>query len=128
MPYKVFNMSVDESASRSDAIPFDSGHLNYDFLKARLPAWFYKASQELRDALRKSLLYSQFSRRAVEPLRTRLVPVEQFAKPLLEQALYKRFGVQLDVNAFQLVTMRYEEAVSIRHLAPHKQTLLQAAL
>jgi len=121
-------MSVEESAPRSDAMPFDSGHLNHEFLKKRLPAWLYNAPRASRDALRKSLLYSQFSRRAVEPLRTRLVPVEQFAKPLLEQALYKRFGVQLDVNANQLVTMRYEEAVSIRRLTPYKQTLLQAAL
>lgn len=118
----------DQPAPRSDAMPFDSGHLNLNFLKARMPVWFYGASRELRDALRKSLLYSQFSRRAVEPLRTRLIPVEQFAKPLLEQALYKRFNLQLDVSAYQLVTMRYEEAAAIRRLTPFKQTLLQAAL
>ena len=116
------------SSESSDAVPFDSGHLSQEFIKTRLPAWFYNAPTELRDALRKSLLYAQFSRRAVEPLRTRLIPVEQFAKPLLGQALYKRFGVQLDVTANQLVTMRYEDAASIRRLTPYKQTLLQAAL
>lgn len=116
------------SEQRSDAMPFESGHLNQAFLKARMPDWFYRAPKALRMALRKSLLYSQFSRRAVEPLRSRIQPVEQFAKPLLEQALYKRFNLQLDVNAYQLVTMRYEDAAAIRRLAPFKQTLLQAAL
>lgn len=116
------------SDTSNDAMPFDSGHVNQAFIKTRLPGWFYNASQELRDALRKSLLYSQFSRRAVEPLRSRLIPVEAFARPLLEQALYKRFNVQLDVAANQLVTMRYEDAAAIRRLTPYKKTLLQAAL
>lgn len=124
-------MSANQSQTHeplSDSLPFDSGHLNQQLLKTRLPAWFYSAPQELREALRRSLLQGQFSRRALEPLRTRLLPVERFARPLLEQALYKRFNVQLDVTAHQLVTMRYDEVASIRRLAPFKQTLLQAAL
>ncbi|MBC3951989.1 NEL-type E3 ubiquitin ligase domain-containing protein [Pseudomonas folii] len=124
-------MSANQSQThepRSDALPFDSGHLNQQLLKTRLPAWFYNAPRELREALRRSLLQGQFSRRAVEPLRTRLLPVEQFARPLLEQALYKRFNVQLDVTAHQLVTMRYEEVSPLRRLVPFKQTLLEAAL
>lgn len=122
-------LSSDQSTDYpGDATPFDSGHLNQQFIRTRMPAWFYQAPKALRAALRQSLLYSQFSQRAVEPLRRRLIPVGQFAKPVLEQAMYKRFNLKVDATENQLVIMRYEEAASIRRLTPFKQTLLQAAL
>lgn len=114
--------------SASASAPFGSGHANQAFVKNRLPAWFRDAPKPLRRALRDSLRYSQFSRRTLEAIRSRLKPVESFATPLLQQALFKRFDLHLDVTGYQLVTMRYQESALIRERRPYKQTLLQAAL
>ncbi|EGH34607.1 leucine-rich repeat-containing protein, partial [Pseudomonas syringae pv. japonica str. M301072] len=55
----------------------------------------------------------------------RLLSAQQFAAPLLSKAFVERFKLDLDVEAFQLMTWRYDSTWSP---APLEQTLLQAAL
>ncbi|WP_426119922.1 dermonecrotic toxin domain-containing protein, partial [Pseudomonas sp. DSP3-2-2] len=110
------------------AVPFDAGHTNLEFLKSSLPAWYVNAPKLLREALRQSQLKSQLSRRIVEPIRSRLVSIEKFATPLLEQALFERFKLRLDVTANQLVTMEITTLLLVQTRQPIKQTLLHAAL
>lgn len=110
------------------ALPFGTGHANLEFLKTNLPAWYLSAPKALREALRQSQLNSLVSHRTVEPIRSRLTPIEAFATPLLEQALVSRFGLALDVTANQLVTMHHQEFLLLGVRTPLKQSLLQAAL
>jgi hypothetical protein len=111
-----------------DPAPFGSGHPNLEFIKNRLPDWYLTAPRTLRQALRESQLKSQLSGREVESIRSRLVPIEQFATPLLEQALSAQFQLHLDVTANQLVTMHVENFLLLQTRTPLKQSLLQAAL
>ncbi|WP_341521001.1 NEL-type E3 ubiquitin ligase domain-containing protein [Pseudomonas sp. G.S.17] len=110
------------------ASPFEAGHTNLEFLKKSLPAWYISASKALREALRLSQLKNESSRRTLEPIRSRLVSIENFATPLLEQALLDRFKLRLDVTANQLVTMEVTTLLLVQTLKPVKQTLLHAAL
>ena len=110
------------------SLPFGTDHANLEFLKTALPAWYVDASKPMREALRRSHLKSQMSRRVLEPIRNRLVPIQTFATPLLEQALFDRFKVRLDVTANQLVTMKVDSFLLLETRTPLKQTLLHAAL
>jgi hypothetical protein len=116
------------SAEHEEVAPFGSDHGNLEFLKTRLPAWYLNAPKSLRVALHQSQFKSQLSRQTVEPIRSRLTPIETFATPLLTQALFDRFKLRLDVTANQLVTMHHDDYLLLRLRTPFKQTLLQAAL
>ena len=116
------------SPDTSDVTPFGSDHANLEFLKTQLPAWYLDAPKTLRLALHQSQLKSQLSSQIVEPIRSRLIPIEAFATPLLTQALFDRFNVRLDVSANHLVTMHHDDLLLLRLRTPLKQTLLQAAL
>ena len=109
------------------AVPFDTGHANLEFLKGSIPDWYVKAPRQLREALRQSQLKSELSRHIVEPIRSRLKSIEKFATPRLEQALFDRFKLRLDVTANQLVTLQ-TEGFFLQTRTPLKQTLLHAAL
>ncbi|WP_397451754.1 NEL-type E3 ubiquitin ligase domain-containing protein [Pseudomonas sp. NA-150] len=109
--------------------PFGDGHPNLEFLKDRLPAWYLKASPEMRKTLQLSQLYSQFSQRDLEPVRKRLMSVQAFAEPLLIHALDRRFNLRLDVQGNQFVTFRIENShLTGSHTFVRKQSLLLAAL
>ncbi|HEX8596632.1 MAG TPA: NEL-type E3 ubiquitin ligase domain-containing protein [Pseudomonas sp.] len=118
------------SAEHFGSAPFGTEHPNLEFLKSSLPRWYFEASTSLRQALRQSQLKSQRSRHIVEPIRARLIPLKDFAKPLLEQALLDRFGMHLDVLVNQLVTMRIKTEMPfvISERQAMQQSLLDAAL
>ncbi|OCR26725.1 hypothetical protein AFK24_02095 [Pseudomonas syringae] len=108
--------------------PFGTDHANLEFLKTTLPEWYRSSSKPMREALRASQLKSQRSRRALELIRNRLMPIQTFATPLLEQALFDRFKLRLDVMANELVTMEVKSLLLLETRTPVKQTLLHAAL
>ncbi|MFA0936851.1 NEL-type E3 ubiquitin ligase domain-containing protein [Pseudomonas tremae] len=114
-----------QAAPPSDAAPFEADHPNAAFIRGRLPAWYLNAPPALRQALQASQQKTRHSRQALEPIRDRLLSAQQFAAPVLSQAFHKRFKLALDVEAFQLMTWRYDSAWAP---APLEQTLLQAAL
>jgi len=108
--------------------PWKDHRANHEFIKSRLPAWYSGASTELRAALRKSQLFSLFSRRDVEPLRKKLKSVKAFAEPLLEQQLVDTFGFRLDLHKNDLVTMHTQTFLGMDQRRPFRQSLLHAAL
>lgn len=108
--------------------PWNENRANHGFIKSRLPAWYSGASTELRAALRKSQLFSLFSRRDVEPLRKKLKSVKAFAEPLLEQQLVDTFSFRLDLHKNDLVTMHTQTFLGVDQRRPFRQSLLQAAL
>lgn len=108
--------------------PWADGQANHGFIKSRLPAWYSSASTELRAALRKSQLFSLFSRRDLEPLRQKLPSVKAFAEPLLEKALIETFNLRLDLHTNDLVTVHSQTFFGMDKRRPFKQSLLQAAL
>ena len=116
------------SAEPDGSLSFGTDHANLEFLKTALPAWYLNSAKSMREALRQSHLKSQISRRALEPIRNRLVPIQTFATPLLEQALFDRFKMRLDVTSNQLVTMKVDSFLLLETRTPLKQTLLHAAL
>lgn len=121
------------SSSSSDAVhfgsePFATGHANLEFLKSRLPAWYVQAPVALREALRASHQRSLISRKALEPIRRRLMPVEVFAKPLLDEALYNVFKRRMDSKAYELHSLTFDNSYFFTTPKTLKQTLLQAAL
>jgi hypothetical protein len=117
-----------DSVEADGSAPFGTDHANLEFLKATLPEWYRSSSKPMREALRESQLKSQRSCRALEPIRNRLMPIQTFATPLLEQALSDRFKLRLDVMANQLVTMEVKSLLLLETRTPVKQTLLHAAL
>ncbi|WP_426119520.1 dermonecrotic toxin domain-containing protein, partial [Pseudomonas sp. DSP3-2-2] len=116
------------SVEADGSVPFGTDHANLEFLKTALPEWYRSSSKAMREALRDSQLLSQRSRRVLEPIRNRLTSIESFATPLLEQALFDRFKLRLDVTANQLVTMEITTLLLVQTRQPVKQTLLHAAL
>lgn len=125
LPFTVHPMS---STDTPDVAPFGTDHANLEFLKTRLPDWYVDAPKSLRLALHQSQLKSQLSHQILEPIRSRLIPIETFATPLLTQALFERFKLRLEVTANHLVTMHHDDFLLLRLRTPLKQTLLQAAL
>ncbi|AHG39886.1 hypothetical protein N018_06360 [Pseudomonas syringae CC1557] len=122
--------SPDEPASLAtphqlDSAPFDAEHPNAEFIRVNLPAWYSSAPAALRQALHASQQKARRSAQALEPVRNRLLSAQAFAAPVLSQAFFERFKLALDVEAFQLMTWRYDSAWKP---APLEQTLLQAAL
>ncbi|MEB0122156.1 hypothetical protein QN391_15835 [Pseudomonas sp. CCI1.2] len=104
---KAFSMT--DQSSSSSASPSTSpdddvftvwkdDQANHAFIKSHLPVWYSAASKELRAALRKSQLFSLFSRRELKPLHQKLMSVTAFAEPLLEKALIKTFDLRLDLH------------------------------
>ncbi|KPC32900.1 Leucine rich repeat domain-containing protein [Pseudomonas syringae pv. cilantro] len=112
-------------AQQLDAAPFEADHPNAQFIRDNLPAWYLNAPAALRQALHASQQNSMRSWHVLEPIRNRLISAQKFAAPLLSQAFSERFKLALDVEAFQLMTWRYDSAWKP---APLEQTLLQAAL
>ncbi|MDU8500453.1 DUF6543 domain-containing protein [Pseudomonas syringae] len=113
-------------ASRQiDSAPFDVEHPNTEFIRGNLPDWYLKAPATLRQALHVSHQKTLRSTHALGPIRNRLLSAQAFAAPLLAQAFFERFERSLDVEAFQLMTWRYDSAWQP---IPLEQTLLQAAL
>ncbi|WP_024676791.1 NEL-type E3 ubiquitin ligase domain-containing protein [Pseudomonas syringae] len=108
-----------------DSAPFESDHPNAEFIRNNLPAWYLSAPAALRQALHASQQKAGRSRQALEPIRSRLLSAHTFAAPVLSHAFLERFKLALDVEAFQLMTWRYDSAWKP---APLEQTLLQAAL
>lgn len=127
-PMSLSNTTQTIPEPRDDIQPFGSDHANLEFLKASLPDWYLNAPKALREALHLSQVKSQISREVVEPIRSRLSPIETFATPLLTQALSDRFNLRLDVTANHLVTMHHDDYLLLRIATPLKQTLLHAAL
>jgi len=126
LSFTVHPMSTTDTPDATS--PFGTDHANLEFLKTKLPSWYLDAPKSLRLALHQSQLKSQLSRQIVEPIRSRLIPIEAFATPLLTQALFDRFKLRLDVTANQFVTMHHDDYLLLRLRTPLKQTLLQAAL
>ncbi|SDX07512.1 C-terminal novel E3 ligase, LRR-interacting [Pseudomonas syringae] len=113
------------TAQQFDSAPFEADHPNAGFIRSTLPAWYLNAPATLRQALHVSQQKTMRSWHVLEPIRNRLLPPQAFAAPLLSQAFFERFKLSLDVEAFQLMTWRYDSAWKP---APLEQTLLQAAL
>ncbi|WPX56244.1 NEL-type E3 ubiquitin ligase domain-containing protein [Pseudomonas sp. CCI4.2] len=101
---------------------------NHAFIKSHLPVWYSAASKELRAALRKSQLFSLFSRRELKPLHRKLMSVTAFAEPLLEKALIKTFDLRLDLHKNDLVTVHSQTFLGMDQRRPFRQSLLHAAL
>jgi hypothetical protein len=119
--------SSSSTSEHFGTVPFDAGHANLEFLRGSLPDWYVNAPRQLREALRQSQLKSELSRHAVEPIRARLMPIEKFATARLEQAIFDRFKLRLDVTSNQLVTL-HAEGFLLQTRTALKQSLLHAAL
>ncbi|RMV72201.1 hypothetical protein ALP05_05679 [Pseudomonas caricapapayae] len=113
------------SAHPSDSVPFETDHPNAQFIRGNLPAWYLNAPATLRRALQASQQKTMRSWHVLEPIRNRLLSAQEFAAPLLSKAFFERFKHRLDVEAFQLMTWRYDKSWKPD---PLEQTLLQAAL
>lgn len=113
------------SSRQLDSAPFDVEHPNAGFIRGSLPDWYLNAPATLRQALHASHQKTLRSTHALGPIRNRLLSAQAFAAPLLTQAFFERFERPLDVEAFQLMTWRYDGSWKPN---PLEQTLLQAAL
>ncbi|MBV7476338.1 NEL-type E3 ubiquitin ligase domain-containing protein [Pseudomonas sp. PDM31] len=87
-----------------------------------MPDWFEKATSEQRQSVRDSQTLSRTSNQTLAQTLTGLKGVTEFAQPLLEAALRKRFGLTVDVTQ----TWFYQRILS-DDLATN-QTLLELAL
>jgi Leucine-rich repeat (LRR) protein len=85
------------------------------------PAWLAAATPALRQALGDTQRRSRTSHQALARTLKGLKSITEFARPLLVQALNKRFGHAPDVDAHVLYYLRYRQPVQ-------EHTLLQAAL
>ncbi|WP_440802210.1 NEL-type E3 ubiquitin ligase domain-containing protein [Pseudomonas syringae] len=127
-PFETIESSVAHASVTpppQDAAPFEAEHANTEFIRLNLPDWYVGAPTALRQALHASQQSARRCAQALEPMRNRLLSAQQFAAPLLSKAFVERFKLDLDVEAFQLMTWRYDSTWSP---APLEQTLLQAAL
>ncbi|RMR16228.1 Leucine-rich repeat-containing protein, partial [Pseudomonas savastanoi pv. glycinea] len=113
------------SSRQLDSAPFDVEHPNAGFIRGSLPDWYLNAPATLRQALHASHQKTLRSTHALGPIRNRLLSAQAFAAPLLTKAFFERFERPLDVEAFQLMTWRYDGSWKPN---PLEQTLLQAAL
>ena len=86
-----------------------------------MPDWFEKASSDQRQTVRDAQKRSRASNETLAKTLTGLKGVTEFAQPLLEAALQKKFGLKVDVAQ----TWLYEPFAG--SLITH-QTLLQLAL
>ncbi len=126
-PFETIESSVAHASVTpppQDAAPFEAEHANTEFIRLNLPDWYVGAPTALRQALHASQQSARRCAQALEPMRNRLLSAQQFAAPLLSKAFVERFKLDLDVEAFQLMTWRYD---STWNPAPLEQTLLQAA-
>ncbi|MEA9979153.1 MULTISPECIES: NEL-type E3 ubiquitin ligase domain-containing protein [unclassified Pseudomonas] len=122
--------SITPATSHDDDVfePWKQHRANHALVKSRLPVWYSAASTELRAALRKSQLFSLFSRRDLKPLRQKISSVKAFAEPLLEKALIDTFDLRLDLHENDLVTVHSQTFLGVDRRRPFRQSLLQAAL
>ncbi|KPW73413.1 Leucine rich repeat domain-containing protein [Pseudomonas cannabina] len=97
-------------AQQLDATPFEADHPNGGFIRDNLPVWYLNAPATLRHALHASQQNGLRSWHVLAPIRNRLISAQEFAAPLLLQAFSERFKLALDVEAFQLMTWRYDSA------------------
>ncbi|MDF5775391.1 NEL-type E3 ubiquitin ligase domain-containing protein [Pseudomonas syringae] len=127
-PFETIESSVAHASVTprpQDCAPFEAEHVNSEFIRLNLPDWYVGAPTVLRQTLHASQQSARRYAQALEPVRARLLSAQQFAAPLLSKAFVERFQLDLDVEAFQLMTWRYD---STWNPAPLEQTLLQAAL
>ncbi|WP_455925310.1 dermonecrotic toxin domain-containing protein [Pseudomonas putida] len=94
----------------------------------QLPSWLKNASAAARADYQQRLQRSLDSGAAAQAIQGRLLAPAAFCEPLLTQALLKRFNLQVDVAATQLVRMRYSYFLDRRRLDPLRTSLLAAAM
>lgn len=107
-----------------------------DALIARqLPAWLLASSSDQLQALHDSLLTQQRAQHALALRLGTLVPIDQFAEPLLVRALENRTGLTLDVRRAQFFSQWRRLRASVPASLPlkyevhqHTQSLLASAL
>lgn len=97
-----------------------------------LPAWYVEASAPTRQILNRDMVSGQQLREQWGQTLARIKPLDEFARPLLSQALDDEFGPGLDVdNAYVFKDIYQRGAFGQLQLAPPEvclQTLLHAAL
>lgn len=128
-------MSASENPTPSSPSIESAGSFNELVVKQNLPAWMTTADPMALKALSETLLLSHQSHDKVRELLKGLRGIDQFAAPLLSDALRKQFGNGLDIYSDVYIQ---GSTVLARDLSPignqewrsisFKQSLLQAAL
>ena len=104
-PASVSELAVVERSAALGNLLADNLHAAY--IPPLLPAWFVMAPPYLREALRDSMKQGHQTRAAVSAVLAQIMPIEQFAEPLLKAALVahghgdNRFAVG-EVPGFQV--------------------------
>lgn len=101
------------------------------FIQSQLPTWLARAPEAMRKALRDSLIRSNQSRHDLQALLHRLQSPEAFARPLLRNALRRKFyGLLNDEKSLLRREWKNHHLFGLikTHARTTEQTLLEAAL
>jgi len=107
-------------------------HPHQGLISETLPAWYVEAAAPSRQTLNRDMVIGQQLREEWGLTLARIQALDEFARPLLKQALDDEFGPGLDVdNAYVFKDIYQRGAFGQPQLAPPEvclQTLLHAAL
>lgn len=101
------------------------------FIRTQLPAWLTLAPKELRKALRESLLKSNKARHDLKAYLQSLKSPEAYARPMLRQALQRKFpGQRIDESALLVRKWKHQHLLGLVKTAAGttEQSLLEVAL
>lgn len=104
---------------------------HHPFITQQLPAWLNQAPADLRQDFRDCLLASNQSRHAMKALLDELKSPQDFARPLLRDALTTQFfGLLEGENALLVREWKHHHLLGVikNHAKTTRQTLLEAAL
>ncbi|WDG43088.1 hypothetical protein PUP72_03570 [Pseudomonas synxantha] len=113
----------------SNPTPAFSTHAG--FIRAQLPAWLTLAPEEIRKALRESLLKSNQARHDFKEYLRSLKSPEAYARPMLRQALQRKFpGQRIDESALLVRKWKHHHVLGLVKTAAGttEQSLLEVAL
>lgn len=96
-PASVSELAVVERSAALGNLLADNLHAAY--IPPLLPAWFVMAPPYLREALRDSMKQGHQTRAAVSAVLAQIMPIEQFAEPLLKAALVAHGHGELNPRA-----------------------------
>jgi hypothetical protein len=99
-----------------------------ELIASRIPIWLHTATAPARATYQNSLHASLASGAKARAIARRFNTPAVFCEPLLDNALQDEFNLAVPVDATELVRMRREYFLDRLRLAPHRQTLLAAAM
>ncbi|MFL1476208.1 dermonecrotic toxin domain-containing protein [Pseudomonas grimontii] len=124
-------MNTRSTPSSGNHPPASSLPAHHAFIKPKLPSWLSQAPASALTDFRDSLISSNQARHDLKALLDELKSPEDFARPLLREALSSRFfGLVNDENAILVREWKNHHLLGLikTHARTTRQTLLEAAL